>query len=342
MRGKGPERGHLPGPRGRPLRLAPVSPGLACAPRRRLRPLREPSGWGWGWGADPSPDCPGRRRPSFSCPRARAHPAGSAGPPWRCARRGRGRCPPAALPASRPRAVRVRRPPRSRTRPPPRPTPPRPGPTRPRWLSRQAGRQGPLRSCRAPPALPSAWPLSPPRAADLRLRGRRPGTPAPPGRPPRRRRTQHPARTGPTGALSLRPGPAGPTDARISSPRRRGEGRLEPRLAEAWGAGRTQRANNWKLLIVNALRMVPAASWLSRAASQAISGSHFCPGGKRAPTPFILKGTRGGRGNASRPGLGAQRNRSWPQRAGKFSVGAEWPSNQMRGSISSPSERRSV
>lgn len=122
--GKGPGRGHLPGPRGWPLRLAPVPPGPACAPRRRPRPLRAPSGWGWGWGEAPSPDCPGRRRPSSSCPRARAHPAGSAGPPWRCARRGRGRCPPAALPANHPRAVRVRRLPRSRARPPP-PAPPR-------------------------------------------------------------------------------------------------------------------------------------------------------------------------------------------------------------------------
>lgn len=190
--GKGPGRGHLPGPRGWPLRLAPVPPGPACAPRRRPRPLRAPSGWGWGWGEAPSPDCPGRRRPSSSCPRARAHPAGSAGPPWRCARRGRGRCPPAALPANHPRAVRVRRLPRSLARPPPRPAPPRRGQTRPRWRSRQAGRQGPLRSCRAP--------LSPPRAADLRLRGPGPGPPPHPA--------ARPALGGPETPLA--PGPRAP------------------------------------------------------------------------------------------------------------------------------------
>lgn len=72
--------------------------------------------------------------------------------------------------------------------------------------------------------------------------------------------------------------------------------------------------------------MVPAASWLSRAASQVVSGSHFCPG-KRAPIPFILKGL-GWAGERITAGLGAQRNRSWPQRAGN-STGAEWPSNRM-------------
>lgn len=175
-------RGHSPGPRGSPPRRVPAPRVAARAPHRRHhpRPPRAPSGWGWGWGAAPSPDCPGRRRPSSSCPRVRAHPAGSAGLPWLCAWRGwsrvrgrardargadagQGRCPPGRPacppPARRPGLAGCRTPgPPSVLRPARRAAPNR--------QSREAGRQGPLRSRCAPPALLSARPPSPPRAVD--------------------------------------------------------------------------------------------------------------------------------------------------------------------------------
>jgi hypothetical protein len=81
----------------------------------------------------------------------------------------------------------------------------------------------------------------------------------------------------------------------------------QSRVPDCRGLG--QRANNWKLLIVNALRMAPASCWLSRAGS----GSHVYPGGRKAY--LLLLGLRG---TQLTPSLGAQLNRLWPQPSWKF------------------------
>lgn len=249
-RRKGPRRGHSPGPRGLSPRRAPAPRGRARAPPRRRRrppPPRAPSGWGWGWGAAPSPDCPGRRRPSSSCPRAPAHPADSAGPPWRCARRGRGRCPPAALPARcpqpaarSPRAVRVCSPRGSWPRPRPRPGRPRVRPARPQWQSPQAGRQGPLRSRCAPPA------AQPARSGGSPARGSPGRTLALPSPQPRRKRTRGPAHTGPRGRL-VPPTPA----QRALTPRALASGGSQRRAPARRGPGGRPNPESKQLEIIN-------------------------------------------------------------------------------------------
>lgn len=228
------QRDHSPGPLGSLPRRAP-EPRVPVRALRRChhpRPPRAPSGWGWGWGAVLSPGCPGRRRPSSSCPRARAHPAGSAGPPWLCVRQGRGRG--RARGARGADAGRGRCPPRRPACPPPARRPSLagrrawgpPSALRPaRWaaphgLSGEAGRQGPLRSCGEPPLLRSAGQLSSPQAADRSA----PGAPGCPRRVP----CLAPARLqvdtgphspwGPDGSCALALAQQGPAGATISSP----------------------------------------------------------------------------------------------------------------------------
>lgn len=234
------------------------------------------------------------------------------------AREGRRRGP-GPLPARPPSLPAARAPSGSRRRSAPAPPPPAPAPPArpdPRGPSREAGRQGAPRSRRAPR---SSRPPSQPREADPGALGPQAGKPllrraAPARLQVNARLRSHRARGG---ALSPRPVPAGPAASSFSSPWRSGATRVDPRPTEAWGAGRTHRANNWKLLIVNVLRMAPAASWLSRAASQSVSGSRFCPGGKE-DLVFLSSGDSRA-GDTALPGLGTQLNRLWPHRAGKFS-----------------------
>lgn len=153
-------------------------------------------------GAALSPGCPGRRRPSSSCPRARGHPAGSAGPPWLRVWRGRGtassvleceRGPHTRARAAALRAALLAPPParcpgvacgRARSRPR---LPPRPGGRPSRGDHQEAVHQGPLRSRRAPPRVPAPHlPATPPPHPPLlasrvsRWQGCRPPSSPPP------------------------------------------------------------------------------------------------------------------------------------------------------------------
>lgn len=179
---------------------------------------------------------------------------------------GRGRCPPA-----------------DRVWPPPRPGPPPPPPRPPR-----------------PPA-------GPPRTAEPR--GRAPGAAALPRRAARRpARPERGSQRG--GRRAGLPGvPSGPTTPQPpplqvdASPRGPGRSRcLRPGVWEgAQQSRRTQRANNWKLLIVNALRMALAAHRLCRAGSGRL-WLRLLPRGKRGcslPAPGTPAGT-------SLPGWAAQ------------------------------------
>lgn len=183
----------------------------------------------------------------------------------RAAHAGQGCCPPGRPPCPAAGALSgCRRRPRSLEAPPS--APPR-GPTQ-RGDRQEAVHQGPLHSRRAPPR------VSAPRSSrDAPSAPPLPATASPADKAAGLRTAPHPV-SGVCGDPCPVPRtPGGANISRSGSP----EPEPSPSLQRPGGTGGL-RANNWKLLILNAPRMAPAACWLSRAGS----GSHVCPGGEAA------------------------------------------------------------